>query len=426
MSEPRRARPFVVGANHRSSSVLLRDRIFVDESRAPVIFERLSRSGIRQAVIVSTCDRVEVQGAHEEPLNAMQQIRDVFASVIGGPAAELNDQLYLVQGAEAVRHMFAVVASLDSQMIGESQVFAQVKESHRLAREHDMVGSELEGILQSAYAASKRIRSETQIGEGPVSIAASALQIARNVHGDLESCTGLVLGLGDMGEFIGGHLRTAGLGRTIMAGPSRRTEAVARRMGWHYSPMEHLDAALAESDIVVTAAGTGRYIVTSESVAAALKQRRHRPILLLDGAVPGDIDPATDRLEEAFVYTLDDLERVALAGRTSRERAAEQAWQIVDDEVAAWQRRQVEQGAIPALVALRRHFEETREEVLAANPQADAAEATRLLTNRLLHHPSRVIRELAVSANASDENGSAELRELIQRLFRLSGRDDGQ
>ncbi len=394
--------------------------MFVDESRAPVIFERLSRSGIRQALIVSTCDRVEVQGVHEEPLDAMQEIRDVFASAIGGPAAELNDQLYLVQGEDAVRHMFAVVASLDSQMIGESQVFAQVKESHRLAREYGMVGSELEGVLQSAYAASKRIRSETQIGEGPVSIAASALQIARNVHGDLESCTGLVLGLGDMGEFIGGHLRTAGLGRTILAGPSRRTEAVARRMGWHYSPMENLDTALAESDIVMTAAGTGRYLVTSESVAVALKQRRHRPILLLDGAVPGDIDPAADRLEEAFVYTLDDLERVALAGRTSRASAAEQAWQIVDEEVAAWQRRQVEQGAVPALVALRRHFEETREEVLAANPQADAAEATRLLTNRLLHHPSRVIRELSVSANASDGNGSTELKQMIQRLFRLS------
>jgi glutamyl-tRNA reductase len=147
---------------------------------------------------------------------------------------------------------------------------------------------------------------------------------------------------------------------------------------------------------------------------------------LLDGAVPGDIDPATDRLEEAFVYTLDDLERVALAGRTSRESAAEQAWQIVDDEVATWQRRQVEQGGVPALVALRRHFEEMREEVLAANPQADAAEATRLLMNRLLHHPSRVIRELAVSTNVSDENGSAELKQMIQHLFRLSDRDDGR
>ncbi len=426
MSELRKARPFVVGANHRSSSVLLRDRLFVDEARAPIIFERLSRSGIRQAVIVSTCDRVEVQGAHEEPRDAMQKIRDVFASAIGGPAAELDDQLYLIQGEEAVRHMFAVVASLDSQMIGETQVLAQVKECHRLASEYSMVGSELEGILQSAYAASKRVRSEAQIAEGPVTIAASALQIARNVHGDLDSCTGLVLGLGDMGEFIGGHLRTAGLGRTIMAGPSRRTEAVARRMGWHFSPMENLELALVESDIVVTAAGTGRYLVTSEAVAAALKLRRHRPMLLLDGAVPGDVEPATDRLDAAFVYTLDDLERVALAGRTFREGATEQAWRIVDEEVAAWRQRQVEQGAVPALVDLRRHFEAAREEVLAANLHADAPEVTRLLINRLLHHPSRVIRELAVSADASDETGSAELKQMIERLFQISRRNDEQ
>ena len=423
MSEPRRARPFVIGANHRSSSVLLRDRMFVDEARAPVIYERLSRSGIRQAMIVSTCDRVEIQGAHEEPLDAMQEIRDIFASVIGGPAAELHDQLYLIHGEEAVRHMFAVVASLDSQVIGESQVLAQIKECHRLASDYGMVGSELDGILQSAYASAKRIRSETQIGEGPVSIAASALQIARNVHGDLESCTGLVLGLGDMGEFIGGHLRTAGLGRTMLAGPSRRTESVARRMGWHYSPLETLDSALVEADIVVTAAGTGRYLVTSENVAAALKLRRHRPMLLIDGAVPGDIEPATDRLEEAFVYTLDDLEHVALAGRTSRESAAEQAWQIVDQEMAA-RRRQVEQTGVPALVALRQHFAIVREDVLASNPQADASEATRLLINRLLHHPSRAIREHAATADTSDEIGSAELEQMIQRLFRLSKKDD--
>lgn len=426
MSKIRRARPFVVGANHRSSSVLLRDRMFVDETRAPVLFERLSRAGIRQAVLISTCDRVEVQGAHEEPLDTMQEIRNIFASVVGGSASELNDQLYFLHDDEAVRHMFSVVSSLDSQMIGESQVLTQVKESHRLACDYGMVGSELEGIFQSAYSVSKRVRSETRIGEGPVSIAASALQIARNVHGDLGSCTGLVLGFGDMGEFIGGHLRAAGLGRTMLAGPSRRTEALARRMGWHYASMEDLAGALAEADIVVTAAGTGGYLITADQVMVALKRRRYRPILLLDGAVPGDIEPATDRLEEAFVYTLDDLERTALASRTSREDAAGQAWHIVDDEVALWRQRQVEQTAVPVLIALRRHFEETRSEILTANPQADASEATRLLINRLLHHPSRAIRELAGMMKSIDADGSTAHEKLVRRLFQLPIGDDEQ
>ena len=424
MSEIRHARPFVVGANHRSSSVLLRDRMFVDETRVPVVFERLSRVGIHQAILLSTCDRVEVQGAHEEPLDTMQEILNIFSSVIGGSTSELNDQLYFFHDDEAVRHIFSVVSSLDSQVIGESQVLAQVKESHRLGRDYGMVSSELEGIFQSAYSVSKRIRSETRIGEGPVSLATSALQIVRNVHGDLGSCTALILGLGDMGEFIGGHLRAAGLGRTMLAGPSRRTRALARRMGWHYFSMEKLADALAEADIVVTAAGTGVYLITAEQVAAALKRRRYRPILLLDGAVPGDIEPATDLLEGAFVYTLDDLERVALASRTLRENAASQAWKIVDEEVALWRQRQVEQTVVPVLIALRRHFEETRGEILISNPQANISEVTRLLINRLLHHPSCAIRELASTTQSIGVDGGSTHEALVRRLFKLPLGDD--
>ena len=403
-------------------TIILRDRIFVDETRAPVIFERLLKVGIGQVVIISTCDRVEVLGTHLEPLDAIQEICNVFRSIVGGSSVELLDQLYVLHDEDAVRHIFAVATSLDSQMIGETQILSQLKKSHRLAREYNMVGSVLEGIMQSAYGVSKRIRSETQIGEGPVSLAASALKIARNVHGDLDVCTGLVVGLGDMGEFIGGHLRSAGLGRTIMAGPSRRTEVVARRMGWHFVAMEELADALVEADIVITASGTGRYVITKENIYKTLKSRRHRPMLLFDGAVPGDVEPAAGHLEEVFLYTLEDLESVALAGRSSRASAAKKAWLIIGDEIENWRRRQTEQDAVPALVALRGYFEEVREEVLATNPHSDSAEVTRILVNRLLHHPSYALRELAISADMRGNDSGVKIEQIIRRVFNLSER----
>ncbi|MDP6388386.1 MAG: glutamyl-tRNA reductase, partial [Alphaproteobacteria bacterium] len=224
---------FVVGANHRSSSAMLRDRLFVDEARLPEFFARLSEAGIAQAVVLSTCDRVEVQAANGSPEDAAEAIRDLFVALSGLAADEVRDQLYAHFDDDAVRHAFAVASSLDSQVIGEPQVLGQVKEGHREARGHGMVGAELERVLQAAYTAAKRVRTESAIAERPVSIASAAAQVARDVHGDLQRATALVIGLGEIGDLICQQLRVAGLGRLTLAGPSRRTEAEARRLGCH-------------------------------------------------------------------------------------------------------------------------------------------------------------------------------------------------
>lgn len=411
--------PFVVGATHRSSSLALRDRLFIDEAAVTDFYGRLKQAGVDQAIVMSTCDRIEVQGVAEAPARAIAAVREILAARAGEQPADIAGQLETVTGLDAVRRIFAVASSLESQVVGESQVLGQVKESHRAASRHGMMGPALETLLQAAYAAAKRVRTETEIGERSVSLTSGAIQIARDLHGDLSRCTGLILGLGDMGDLIGGHLRLAGLGRTIMTGPSRRTEAVARRIGCNFVPYDELEDALADADIVVTAAGSGRFLVTVEVMERTLRKRRRRPVLILDGGVPADVEPGVHDLDGAFVYTLDDLERVAREGRANREAAAEQAWAIVDAAVDGWQRSLAERDALPALLALRGRFEAMRAEILAADPNADAVEATRRLVNRLLHRPTEALRELAAEGGeAADAEAAAKL---IERLFGLSG-----
>ncbi len=413
--------PFAVGATHRSSAAGLRDRMFIDAGAAPALYERLAAEGIQQALVLSTCDRVEIQGVSETPDAAIEIVSRILAARSGEDVSAIVGQLESFVGEAAVRRIFAVAASLESQVIGEPQVLGQVKESHRLARQSRMVGSELESLLQAAYAAAKRVRSETDIAQRSVTLASGAVQLGRDMHGDLSECVALIVGLGDTGDLIGGQMRLAGLSRIILTGQSRRTEGEARRLGYHFAPFGDLDAALAEADIVITAAGTGRYLITAEAMERALKSRRRKPVLVIDGGVPGDVDPAVDRLDDAFVYTLDDLERVAQEGRANREAAAAAAWQIVEDEVVAWRQSRAEREAVPTVVALRRHFETVRDEVLAADPTAGPEEATRRLINRLLHRPSEALRLLAAAGgNAADAEA---VHRIIVRMFELGEAD---
>lgn len=420
MTADRPDRIFAVGVNHRTGSVALRDRLFVDEAMLPRVYERFAAGGIRQAVVLSTCDRVEVQGAAADPEGAAGVVREVLAALGGVERETLDAGLYARYDDEAVRHIFAVAASLDSQVIGEPQVLGQVKEGHRMASAAGMVGRELEGVLQAAYAAAKRVRSETAIGVRAVSLAAAAVEIARELHGALDHCPVLLLGLGEVGDLIVQQLRASGVERVSLTGPERRTESEARVIGAHFLPFEDLAAGLARADIVVSAAGLGRYLVDAGHVARALRERRRRPMLFLDGGVPADIEPGVHDLDGAFVYTLDDLERVAHEGRMQRVALAGDAWRIVEEAVAAWRADQAEREAVPAVVALRERFEAARREILDGRPGLDAEEATRLLINRLLHEPSTVLRELAAAGAAgADTEVATRLETMVRRIFGL-------
>ena len=216
MSPRGAARVFVVGSNHRSGSALLRDRLFVDEAMLPQALERLRTAGIEQALILSTCDRTEIQAVGDAAERAADLVRDEFAWIGNLPRDEISEQSYTLFDDAALRHIFAVASSLDSQVIGEPQVLGQVRASHRIATECGMVGPELDAILQAAYGVAKRVRTETDIARRPVSIASVAAQLAQDLHGDLSDSSALVIGLGDIGELIHEQLRLAGLRNSTM------------------------------------------------------------------------------------------------------------------------------------------------------------------------------------------------------------------
>ncbi|MDO8605271.1 MAG: glutamyl-tRNA reductase [Phaeospirillum sp.] len=408
----------MIGANHKSASLSLRDALFVDDLAAPGFLEGLKRSGLAEALILSTCDRVEVWTVDADPTHAARLAAEALAARAGLEASVLASHLYTLSGAEAVSHGFTVTASLDSLVIGEPHVSGQVKAAHRLSREAAAMGGELDAYVQAAFAVAKRVRTETAIGEGPVSIAAAAVQIARDLHGDLGRCRALLVGTGEMGELVAESLLAAGLGDLSVTAPrGSRAEALAKALNCHVLPFEEMRDGLANADVVLTCMGSRNVAVSAEAVAAALKKRRRRPIFLVDAGIPGDVETAVNRVEGAFLYDLGDLEKVALKGRATREAAARAARAIVADEAAAFSRGRAARVAVPAIVALRTRFEAAREAVLA-EAGTDAAEATRLLVNRLLHAPSEAMKAIAAKG-AADGPEWRDMEKTLNTLFRL-------
>lgn len=406
----------VVGASHRTSSEATRDRLFISEDDLPGFLKKLSEAGFSEAVAMSTCARTEIFGLADDGNAARLGAIDVLSDLGGFDLNTLARDVYSHAGEDALRHLFRVAASLDSPIVGEPEVTGQFRDAVRIATAHDHVGSGLSATIQAANGAAKRIRSETTIGERSVSMAACASQVARDVQGDLSRVSAILVTGGEMGELIVDQLRAVGLKRlTVIARSRARAEIGARRYECHHAVLDDLPGLLPEADIVVTSLGAGRHLFDRSTAEAALTQRRRRPMLFVDAAIPSDVDPAVNELDGAFVYSLDDLERIALEGRSSRDRAAEDAEIIVGEEVDGFRRATAERNATPAVTALRAHFERVRADVLAESSSTDAAldDATRRLVNRLLHAPSEALRTLS----AENDPAVSQAEKLLRQLF---------
>lgn len=413
-------RMLVVGASHRTSALGIRDRLFVEQQAMPQALAALRDAGMTQAMILCTCDRVEVAAVDDDVTQAGRRIAEVLAAHAELAPEELAPHLHLLSGAAAVRHLFAVTASLNSLVVGEPHVLGQVKASHEQARRAGMVGGELEATMQAAYEVAKRVRSETGIAQRPVSIAAAAVELARDLHGSLGRCRGLLLGTGEIGLLLAETLRASGLEDLIVIHPQdARAEAAAETLSCHLAPFAALAERLAEADIMISALGSRQYVVSAAMLRAALKRRRNRPVFVVDAAVPGDVDPGIDRLDAAFRYTLDDLEGVAMRGRALRESEVSAAETLIDEALEAFVRGRAERAAAPLLAALRRHFEAARVQAVR-DAGGDADKATRLLVSRLLHGPSEALR--AIAAEGDDAAGLEAVERILDRLFDLNRR----
>lgn len=404
----------VIGLDHRTCPDGVRERLFVDDAEMPAMLAALKGAGAEEAMVLSTCNRVEVIGRFADPASAPA----VVAAELGRPVElegrVLEPLLYAHDEANAVRHVFRVASALDSQVVGEPQVLGQVRAAHRLCRDLGGTGPLLEDMLRAAYAVAKRVRTDTRIGEGPSSLAAAAIARLRDLFGDLAGRGAVLVGSGELGLLLADQLRAAGMDRfEVLDRFPRRADVAARELGAHHGGLDALGAALDRADVVVTTLGEGHYVITEEMVAAALKRRRRQPVFLLDLSVPGDVEPAVHRLDEAFVYDIGDLEEIARAGMADRAGEAAKAEQIVEDALADYARDQQGRNAAPDIAALRAHIEALVAEVV------DDETVSAKLAARLAHAPSVVLRELAAAGRLD-----ASTRDLVTRLFGMNGGDE--
>ena len=401
----------IVGASHRSSSLALRDQICVDGMAAPGFLRLLAERGVPLAAVLSSPERVEVICRSTDPAATVQAITHALAERAGLKGDALIGQLYRLSGADAVRHCFAVAAGLDSLVMGDPHVLRQITAAHALVQG---VSAALDRLLTFACETAKRVRAETGIAEGPVSIAAAAMARARHLHGDLARCQTLLIGTGDMGELVADSLRGAGVRRfTVTAPRVAQAEALAASLEGHVAPFGDLLPVLAAADIVVSSVSNRHHALTADLVRQALRRRRQSPIFIVDAGIPGDVEPAVNRLDNAFLYDLNDLEQMAMEGRASRERAARAAWAIITAAVATFLKghEEGECAANPVLRALERSFAMAREDVLRqVGADARADHATRLLLEHLLRVPAETLQMLTAQPEAE---------QILRRLFRL-------
>jgi len=402
----------IVGVNHKTAPISLREKIAIGHDELPEAVRALAAvPGVAECMIVSTCNRVELLAVVED---SNTQLASFFAHHLGIKSEALLPHLFEHRDKEAVSHLFRLAASLDSMVVGESQILGQVKEAFAVARTAGTVSSQLEHLLQSAFAAAKKARTETGIGSNSVSIASVAVDLARKIFGSLQGRTVFLVGAGKMSELAARHLVQQGAGAILV---SNRTEERARALAGQFNGrvirFEQLYEAVSEADIVISSTGAPLPIFRREHGQAFLHRRRNRPMFFIDIAVPRDVDPEMNKLDGIFVYDIDDLQQVAASHMEERSRQAVDAETMIAAEVERFQQRQRTVNAAPAIIALQRKAEDIRRAELErihsrlgslSEEQVAAVEAlTRAIVNKFLHPPMQALKQ------AARENDSARL-----------------
>lgn len=413
-----------LGINHRTAPVELREKIAITGERvADALRELVSLPSVNEAAILSTCNRTELYCGVED--NQSDVLTGWLSHFHGLDPELIQPHLYSHPNEHAVRHMLRVAGGLDSMILGEPQILGQIKSAYQTAAEAGTLDISLSKLFQHTFSVAKQIRTDTAIGESPVSVAFSAVSLAKQIFSDFEEHTALLIGAGETIELAARHLCDQKLGRMIVA---NRTPETAHRLAASFNGygigLNEIPAHLAEADIVISATASTQPVLTANMVRAALKGRRHRPVFMVDIAVPRDIDPAVAKFEDVYLYTVDDLQELIDENLRSREDAALQAEEIIDVQVEhfmAWMRAQ---GAVSTICDYRRQAQQQRDEVLAKaqqmltngkDPQRILEFLANTLTNKLTHEPCVRIRKAA-------ENEDSRMLMAAIELFNLDGK----
>jgi glutamyl-tRNA reductase len=419
-------RLLLVGINHRTAPVELRERVdFQTVGLERALHELAARGIANEAVVLSTCNRAEMYAACEDLSIGREDLLTFVSQFHGIGRDDLTPHIYDASDLDAARHLFRVAAGLDSLVVGEPQILGQVKEAHSVAAEQHVVGPLLNRLFHASLATGKRVRTETALAAGAVSVSYAAAALAKKIFGDLQGRSVLVIGAGEMGKLTARHMKSQGVRQvTIISRTMAHAARAAEAIGGSAAPWDELDTVLGASDIVITATGAATPILTKAHIDAVMRPRRNRPLFIIDIALPRDVESSAGEIEQVFLYNIDDLQATVRENLARRSGEVSRAETIVGEEVerfGAWFRSR---GAIPTVVALRQRFEAIRRAELerldfkmsALPPDARARvdEITHLIVEKLLLTPTEQLK----SIGDSDTVGA--YAEAVTRLFGLA------
>ncbi len=415
----------LIGVNHKTAPLAVREKIFAGCEEEKDLFPRLlSLKGVQEVLYISTCNRIEIIASIEGEEETIHLLFDFLAQNGNLTPAEAEKYLYNYCDKEAVRHIFRVASSLDSLVMGETQILGQVKDAYRRALERNATGTVLNRLMHRAFRTAKRVRSETAIAVNPVSVSFAAVELAKKIFGALAGRKILLIGAGEMAELTGMHLISSGAEDIVIANRSpAQAVKLAEKFHGEAVSLDALSEKLIEADIVISSTDAPDYIVTAELIRKIHHQRKNRLLFLIDIAVPRDIDPAADSIDNVYLYNIDNLQDIVDENMNIRKKEALKAEAIVEEEIMRYTNWLKELKAVPTIVSLRTKAEEiTQAEMEKASnwiQKFDQEEQEKIkilvnsIVNKLLHTPVSVLKE------ESSEFSSTDIVATVRQIFRL-------
>ena len=415
----------LVGVNHKSTPVEIRERLAFTRGKIESSQERLVLyPEIIENLILSTCNRVEIYARVGDSNKGLQRLKEFISDYHDIPVSELEKYFYCYRDEEAVEHLFRVSSSLDSMVLGEAQILGQVKDAYSVARTLESTGMVLNQLFEKAFNVAKKIREETNVSEGGVSISSAAVELARKIFEDLENHSVMLVGTGEMAELAAKHLISYGVKTVYVASRTyERAVGLAETLNGCALDFDMFKEELYRADIVITSTAAPNFIITKDIVEKAIHQRKNKPIFFIDIAVPRDIEPEVNDLENVYLYDIDDLQGVVAANLKEREKEAEGAMEIIQNEVTKFNHWVDSLDAVPTIVEMRNRADIIRKKELekalkkldhlSEQDQKQIDQMTTSIINKILHTPT-----VKLKKETQSQEGHYYLK-AIRHLFHL-------
>ncbi|MGD8571219.1 MAG: glutamyl-tRNA reductase [Gammaproteobacteria bacterium] len=413
------------GINHKTAPVEIRERVAFEPGKiCHALKDLVAQPAVNEAAIISTCNRTEVYCGLER--NDLAMMVNWVRQYHQLGERDIQPYIYAHPDHDAVRHVLRVASGLDSMVLGEPQILGQMKDAYTAASEAGTLGSLLDRLFQYTFAVAKQVRTDTQIGASPVSVAFAAVSLSKQIFSDLNNHTALLIGAGETIELAARHLHESGIGRMIIANRTiERAHNLASEFNAYAISLPDIPGHLAEADIVISSTASPLPILGKGSVESALKIRKHRPMLMIDIAVPRDIESEVDSLDDVYLYTVDDMQEIIQEGMRSRQEAAEQAEEIIDTQVSHFMSWLRSLGAVSTIRAVREQAEHQRDEELqraiallesGKKPEEVMSQLAHRLTNKFVHTPSVMLKRAGY-------DGRNDIFDVARTIFNIKDSD---